>query len=78
MTKTKHKFLAALGVMLTLSLGGLFCGFTTAGQASAYAEEAAPCEHAYKTETVQPTCKDMGYTLYTCENCGAMYSSEYS
>ena len=77
MTKTKHKLLAAFGVMLTLSLGTLLCGFTT-DKASAFAEEAAPCEHAYMAETVAATCKDKGYTLYTCENCGDSYKDDYT
>ena len=31
----------------------------------------APSSHSYeKTETVNPTCTDEGYTVYTCKDCG--------
>ena len=31
----------------------------------------APNDHSYeKTETVNPTCTDEGYTVYTCKDCG--------
>lgn len=34
--------------------------------------------HHYKTETVDPTCTAMGYTIYTCEHCGDTYNSYYT
>ena len=37
-----------------------------------------PCEHAYdEGEIVDPTCVDNGYTLHTCELCGAYYKDNF-
>lgn len=33
--------------------------------------------HNYETEIVNPTCTTMGYTIYTCEECGDTYNSDY-
>ena len=33
--------------------------------------------HSFNSETVAPTCRDMGYTTYTCEHCGESYKSDY-
>ena len=33
--------------------------------------------HNYETEIVNPTCTTMGYTIYTCEDCGDTYNSDY-
>ena len=33
--------------------------------------------HNYEAEIVNPTCTTMGYTIYTCEDCGDTYNSDY-
>ena len=33
--------------------------------------------HSYKATVTAPTCLDLGYTTYTCENCGESYRSDY-
>ena len=33
-------------------------------------------EHSYTTKTVEPTCREMGYTIYVCE-CGYYYEDDY-
>lgn len=35
------------------------------------------CEHSYNTETVDPTCTEKGYTIYTCTLCGYSYKGAY-
>lgn len=76
MKKVKTKIMAALAVMLCLSAGVALCGFTTADTASAQAAEV--CVHEYKTEIVDATCSEMGYTLYTCEKCGDSYQDDFT
>ena len=40
-------------------------------------EESTPIgEHKYKTEKVQPTCRNVGYTNHTCEICGNSYITD--
>ena len=34
--------------------------------------------HNYKTVKTPATCLKMGYTTYTCQNCGASYKSDYT
>ena len=34
--------------------------------------------HHYETEIVAPTCAAMGYTVYTCPDCGDSYTSNYT
>ena len=34
-------------------------------------------EHSFTSEVTEPTCKEQGYTTYTCE-CGYSYSSDYT
>lgn len=33
--------------------------------------------HHYMTELTPPTCQKMGYTTYTCTNCGDSFKSDY-
>ena len=33
--------------------------------------------HAYKAVVTKPTCTALGYTTYTCANCGDSYKTEY-
>ena len=34
------------------------------------------CTHVYTKETKDPTCVDMGYTKYTCSECGYSYTED--
>ncbi len=34
--------------------------------------------HDYSAEVTEPTCTAMGYTTYTCENCGDSYIGDYT
>ncbi len=34
--------------------------------------------HNYDVEIIEPTCTEMGYSIYTCENCGDTYNSDYT
>ncbi len=34
--------------------------------------------HNYRTETLLPTCNEMGYTVHTCLNCGNSYTDSYT
>ena len=34
--------------------------------------------HSYTTETVDPTCEQMGCTFYTCSFCGDRYKADYT
>ena len=34
--------------------------------------------HDYTSEVIEPTCTEMGYTLYTCTECGETYKDEYT
>lgn len=36
-----------------------------------------PTGHHYKEKIVKPTCTSMGYTIYTCTECGDTYISDY-
>ena len=33
--------------------------------------------HNYTSEVTEPTCTSMGYTVYTCEDCGDSYTADY-
>ena len=39
---------------------------------------AQPTGHNYTTTVTQATCDRMGYTTYTCANCGATYRGDYT
>ena len=34
--------------------------------------------HTYEKKVTEPTCEDMGYTVYTCKDCGHSYKSDYT
>ena len=36
-----------------------------------------PKGHSYSKKVTAPTCTEMGYTIYTCENCGDSYKTDY-
>lgn len=33
--------------------------------------------HSYTTQTVEATCEDFGYTVYSCNECGCMFVRDY-
>ena len=35
-------------------------------------------EHNYNKETVEPTCTEHGYAVYTCPDCGKSYIGDYT
>ena len=43
---------------------------------SFYEESTPTGEHKYKTEKVQPTCRNVGYTNHICEICGNSYITD--
>lgn len=34
--------------------------------------------HSFIAEVIPASCEDMGYTEYTCENCGSSYKTDYT
>ena len=38
----------------------------------------AVCAHSYEASVVDATCKEPGYTLYTCTLCGDSYADDYT
>ena len=36
------------------------------------------CDHKEKTEVIEPTCEEFGYTKHTCEICGYEWKDEYT
>ena len=39
---------------------------------------ALPTGHHYDTEVIAPTCTAMGYTIYTCSDCGDSYTANFT
>ena len=37
-----------------------------------------PTGHHYDSEVIAPTCTSMGYTVYTCRDCGDTYIGDYT
>ena len=37
-----------------------------------------PKGHSYETEVTAPTCTAMGYTVYTCADCGDSYTADFT
>ena len=35
-------------------------------------------DHSYNADVINPTCKDKGYTTYTCDICGDSYKADYT
>lgn len=77
MIKRKNKLFAVFGMAFAITICGMLCGFTTAS-ASAEEVETVPCPHEYETVNVEPSCNEMGYTLYTCKLCGDSYKDNYT
>ena len=43
----------------------------------AYGIVSAKPEHDYSTKVTDPTCDEMGYTTYTCSDCGDVHKDDY-
>jgi hypothetical protein len=43
-----------------------------------YLTVTSECSHGYETAVTEPTCKDQGYTTYTCSKCGDSYIDDYT
>ena len=37
-----------------------------------------PAGHHYDSKVIEPTCISMGYTVYTCRDCGDTYTGDYT
>ena len=49
------------------------CGYVIAAQEVVNAKG-----HTYTSVVTTPTCKDQGYTTYTCTNCGESYKADFT
>ena len=59
----------------TCKQGGL--NLNLCDKCGSFYEESTPTgEHKYKTEKVQPTCRNVGYTNHICEICGNSYITD--
>ena len=66
---TGHNYKAITIREATCKQGGL--KLNLCDKCGSFYEETTPVgEHKYKTENVQPTCRNVGYTNHICEICG--------
>ena len=52
-------------------------GLTLTNPATQTAALAASSSHNYRPTVTAPTCTDLGYTTYTCQDCGDSYKTDY-
>ena len=72
---TGHNYKAITIREATCKQGGL--KLNLCDKCGSFYEESTPTgEHKYKTEKVQPTCRNVGYTNHTCEICGNSYITD--
>ena len=72
---TGHNYKAITIREATCKQGGL--KLNLCDKCGSFYEESTPIgEHKYKTEKVQPTCRNVGYTNHTCEICGNSYITD--
>ncbi len=72
---TGHNYKAITIREATCKQGGL--KLNLCDKCGSFYEETTPVgEHKYKTEKVQPTCRNVGYTNHTCEICGNSYITD--
>ena len=72
---TGHNYKAIVIREATCKQGGL--KLNLCDKCGSFFEESTPTgEHKYKTEKVQPTCRNMGYTNHICEICGNSYITD--
>ena len=72
---TGHNYKAITIRESTCKQGGL--KLNLCDKCGSFYEETTPVgEHKYKTENVQPTCRNVGYTNHICEICGNSYITD--
>lgn len=72
---TGHNYKAITMREATCKQGGL--KLNLCDKCGSFYEETTPIgEHKYKTEKVQPTCRNVGYTNHICEICGNSYITD--
>lgn len=72
---TEHNYKAITIREATCKQGGL--KLNLCDKCGSFYEETTPVgEHKYKTENVQPTCRNVGYTNHICEICGNSYITD--
>ena len=72
---TGHNYKAITIREATCKQGGL--KLNLCDKCGSFYEETTPVgEHKYKTENVQPTCRNVGYTNHICEICGNSYITD--
>ncbi len=72
---TGHNYKAITIREATCKQGGL--KLNLCDKCGSFYEETTPIgEHKYKTEKVQPTCRNVGYTNHICEICGNSYITD--
>lgn len=72
---TGHNYKAITIREATCKQGGL--KLNLCDKCGSFFEESTPTgEHKYKTEKVQPTCRNVGYTNHICEICGNSYITD--
>lgn len=72
---TGHNYKAIVIREATCKQGGL--KLNLCDKCGSFFEESTPTgEHKYKTEKVQPTCRNIGYTNHICEICGNSYITD--
>ncbi len=72
---TGHNYKAITIREATCKQGGL--KLNLCDKCGSFYEETTPVgEHNYKTEKVQPSCRNVGYTNHTCEICGNSYITD--
>ena len=72
---TGHNYKAITIREATCKQGGL--KLNLCDKCGSFYEESTPVgEHKYKTEKVQPTCRNVGYTNHICEICGNSYITD--
>ena len=72
---TGHNYKAITIREATCKQGGL--KLNLCDKCGSFYEESTPTgKHKYKTEKVQPTCRNVGYTNHICEICGNSYITD--
>lgn len=72
---TGHNYKAIIIREATCKQGGL--KLSLCDKCGSFYEESTPIgEHKYKTEKVQPTCRNVGYANHICEICGNSYITD--
>lgn len=71
----------SLSLLLCLALALIGCGAADneSNKESKESDLASkPCQHSYRENVIAPTCKDRGYTIYTCVYCNDKYTASYT